>query len=42
MDLKETDIPGDDICKHWYCRFKAEAVIQLLGPKVPSHGILYG
>ena len=31
MDLKETDILGDDISQHWYYRSKAKAMTRLLG-----------
>ena len=31
MDLKETDILGDDISQHWYYRSKAKAMSRLLG-----------
>lgn len=31
MDLKETDILGDDIERHWYYRAKARAMRHLLG-----------
>jgi SAM-dependent methyltransferase len=40
MDLKETNVLGDDIGKHWYYRSKAEAVIQLLGHEAPLRNIL--
>jgi len=36
MDLKETDILGDDISQHWYYRSKAKAITQLLGKTRPS------
>lgn len=39
MDLKETDILGDDIDKHWYYRSKAMAIIRLI-EGVPSKRIL--
>ena len=31
MDLKETDILGDDITQHWYYRSKTKAMTKLLG-----------
>lgn len=31
MDLKESDILGDDILQHWYYRSKAKAMTRLLG-----------
>ncbi|GAA5234654.1 class I SAM-dependent methyltransferase [Verticiella sediminum] len=31
MDLKETDILGDGIARHWYYRSKARAMMRLLG-----------
>ena len=36
MDLKETDILGTDIAKHWYYRSKAEAMKRMLGEWTPS------
>ena len=36
MDLKETDILGDNISQHWYYRSKAKAMTKLLGKKQPS------
>lgn len=36
MDLKETDILGDDIAQHWYYRTKAMAMIRLLSKTRPS------
>ncbi|WP_153098807.1 class I SAM-dependent methyltransferase [Paraburkholderia hayleyella] len=36
MDLKETDILGADIGKHWYYRSKARAMEHLLGDVTPS------
>jgi 2-polyprenyl-3-methyl-5-hydroxy-6-metoxy-1,4-benzoquinol methylase len=36
MDLKETDILGDDISQHWYYRSKAKAMTRLLGKTQPS------
>lgn len=36
MDLKETDILGDGIGKHWYYRSKARAMEHLLGGVMPS------
>lgn len=37
MDLKETEILGDDIAQHWYYRSKAKAMMSLLGKKIPTH-----
>ncbi len=31
MDLKETEIPGEDIAEHWFHRSKAKAMMRLLG-----------
>lgn len=39
MDLKETDILGDDISQHWYYRSKVKAIMQLLG-SIGSSAIL--
>lgn len=36
MDLKETDILGEQIANHWYYRSKAAAVAKLLGPVGPT------
>lgn len=36
MDLKETDILGQDIDNHWYYSSKAKAMTQFLGGGVPS------
>ena len=36
MDLKETDILGDDIARHWYYRSKAAATMRLLRSHAPS------
>lgn len=33
MDLKETDILGDDIAKHWYYKNKAKALKKMVGDK---------
>jgi len=35
MDLKETEILGEDISRHWYYRSKAKAMMSLLGNKIP-------
>ena len=36
MDLKEEDILGDDIGRHWYYRSKAAALRRLVGPLRPQ------
>ena len=36
MDLKESDILGSEIEKHWYYRSKAKAVLKLLAEQQPS------
>lgn len=36
MDLKETDVLGDEIAQHWYYRTKAMAMTRLLGKTQPS------
>jgi hypothetical protein len=36
MDLKETDILGEDIAEHRYYRSKAKAMMRLLGAFKPS------
>lgn len=36
MDLKETEILGDGIGKHWYYKSKALAAMRLLGDEPPS------
>lgn len=36
MDLKEVDILGADIEKHWYYRSKAKAMMRMLDATVPS------
>ncbi len=36
MDLKEEDILGADIGRHWYYRSKAAALRRLVGPLVPQ------
>ncbi len=36
MDLKESDILGEDISEHWYYRSKAKAMVKFLGKKQPS------
>jgi SAM-dependent methyltransferase len=35
MDLKETDILGEGISKHWYYRSKAKAMMKMLGAHRP-------
>jgi 2-polyprenyl-3-methyl-5-hydroxy-6-metoxy-1,4-benzoquinol methylase len=37
MDLKEEDILGADIGRHWYYRSKAAALRRLVGPLAPKH-----
>lgn len=36
MDLKETDILGPDVGKHWYYSSKAKAMVRLLGGRTPA------
>jgi 2-polyprenyl-3-methyl-5-hydroxy-6-metoxy-1,4-benzoquinol methylase len=36
MDLKEEDILGDDIGRHWYYRSKAAALRRIVGPLAPQ------
>lgn len=36
MDLKETDILGNDVEKHWYYRSKANAMARLISKSPPS------
>ena len=36
MDLKETDILGDDIASHWYYQSKAKAMTRMLSGVQPS------
>lgn len=36
MDLKETDILGEDIGKHWYYKSKSNAMMRLLSGASPS------
>jgi len=36
MDLKETDILGDDISQHWYYQSKTQAMMRLLNGIQPS------
>jgi 2-polyprenyl-3-methyl-5-hydroxy-6-metoxy-1,4-benzoquinol methylase len=36
MDLKETDILGDNIAHHWYYRSKAKAITRLLAKTEPA------
>lgn len=40
MDLKETDILGEDIDKHWYYAAKASATTRLLGDNIDGSVIL--
>jgi 2-polyprenyl-3-methyl-5-hydroxy-6-metoxy-1,4-benzoquinol methylase len=37
MDLKEEDILGNDIGRHWYYRSKAAALRRIVGPLAPKH-----
>jgi len=37
MDLKEEDILGADIGRHWYYRSKAAALRRIVGPLKPRH-----
>jgi 2-polyprenyl-3-methyl-5-hydroxy-6-metoxy-1,4-benzoquinol methylase len=37
MDLKEEDILGADIGRHWYYRSKAAALRRMVGPLAPQH-----
>src|SRR5258707_9100523 len=37
MDLKEEDILGDDIGRHWYSRSKASALRRAVGGLKPKH-----